>query len=135
MDKDTKKQFELLNKRFDGMDKRLGGMDKRLGGMATKDDLKGFATKDDLKAAVAPLATKDSLHKLATAEEMKAGFGQLREELADKEDINKVYNAADAFFKQTLTYHQEMLALREQMQTVQLWIKTAAPKVGVEFKQ
>ena len=81
MDKETKKQFELLN--------------KRLGGMPTKEDLKSFATKEDLKG----LTTKDELGKIKTflykemptKEEMDKRF----ETMPTKENFNLLQTSVD----------------------------------------
>lgn len=69
-----------------------------------------------------------------TSEEMQQGFAQLREELANKQDINNLYNKLDDLIKETRTYHQEMQSLRHQIQTMNDWIKQAAERIGVEYK-
>lgn len=69
-----------------------------------------------------------------TSEEMQQGFAQLREELANKQDINSLYNKLDDLIKETRTYHQEMQALRHQVQTMSEWIRQAAERIGVEYK-
>jgi uncharacterized coiled-coil DUF342 family protein len=69
-----------------------------------------------------------------TSEEMQQGFVQLREELANKQDINNLYNKLDELIKETRTYHQEMQALRHQVQTMSEWIRQAAERIGVEYK-
>jgi uncharacterized coiled-coil DUF342 family protein len=75
-----------------------------------------------------------SLAAFPTSEEMRQGFQQLREELANKQDINTLYNKLDDLIKETRTYHQEMQVLRHQVQTMSEWIKQAAERIGVEYK-
>ena len=75
-----------------------------------------------------------SLAAFPTSEEMRQGFAQLREELANKQDINTLYNKLDDLIKETGTYHQEMQVLRHKDQTMNDWIKQASERFGVEYK-
>jgi len=76
----------------------------------------------------------ERLARFPTSEEIQEEFTQLREELANKQDINTLYNKLDDLINETRTYHQEMQVLRHQVQTMSEWIKQAAERIGVEYK-
>ncbi len=67
---------------------------------------------------------------MVTKTEVKAGLATL----ATKEQVNKLTNSVDSYAKQSKDYYLEMKVLRAQVQSMQQWIKQAAPKLGIEYK-
>lgn len=120
MDKDTKQQFEKIN--------------KHLSRLATKEELKSLATKEDLKG----LATKEELNsiktflykEMPTKREMEERFT----ELPTKKDFNLLQMSVDAYAKQSKDYYQEVTVLVAKVSRMEVWIKEASPKLGIKYQ-
>lgn len=84
-----------------------------------QDTKKGFT---DLK--------KFLVNNFHTKEELKKEL----EQFATKKDINNLTNSVDAYAKQSRDYRDEVLALQEQVTTMQQWIIKVSTKVGIAYK-
>jgi len=58
----------------------------------------------------------------------------LRENKADKLDVNNLLNAIDAYAKKADTYFQEMVMLSHKVDRHEKWIQQIADKLGVKLE-
>lgn len=58
---------------------------------------------------------------------------ELSENVAKKDDIDKVYNILDKYFKYLETDETERQALGAQVGRLQDWAERSSSKIGVEF--
>lgn len=58
----------------------------------------------------------------------------LREEVATKTDIGRLETSMDAIAKLQKDTNQEVSALHHRMNQMEHWVKSAASKIGVEYK-
>jgi hypothetical protein len=99
---------------------------------AKKDDLKNFATKDDLKG----FAKNDDLQKLTKIVDkltdkvvaIDARLEKVEENMATKEDINRLRNSVDKYVKQNEDSEQEFSALSLKVNRHEGWIQKIAAK-------
>jgi hypothetical protein len=64
----------------------------------------------------------------------KAKMQQMRSELADKADVDRILTVADKIAKNSEDYRIEVTALSQRIEEMEGWIKQAAPKLGIEYK-
>jgi hypothetical protein len=65
---------------------------------------------------------------------LKADIDTLREEKADKKDINNILNAIDSYAKKAETFFEEMVALAHKVDRHEKWILQIANKLGVKLE-
>ena len=58
----------------------------------------------------------------------------LKENKADKEDLNNLINAVDAYAKKADAYFQEMVALSHKVDRHEKWLLQIADKMGVKLE-
>lgn len=95
-----------VDRRFNVVERRLDSVDHRL---------------DSVENSVIGLN-----NRLTTVEEKMEG-------LATKEDINRLYDAVDAYAKKADTYFQEMAAMAQKLRRLERWIEELAAKVGMKL--
>ena len=111
--------------------------------LATKKDLERLAPKDylvyvDLKAD--GLNTKvdqkfKHLHKFLNQNMLtKTEFEEIRKELADKTDIDRVLTSIDGIAKQMNIYNAELPAITLQIKNINDWIQEASKKIGIKYR-
>ena len=59
---------------------------------------------------------------------------ELKENKADKSDINELMSAIDAYAKKADTYFQEMVMLSHKVNRLEKWIQEIAEKVGIRLE-
>ena len=104
MDKDFSEIIEYLDKKFSGVDERFSGVDEKLSGIDEK------------------LIDLDSK------------IEELKENKADKSDINELMNAIDAYAKKADTYFQEMVMLTHKIDRHEKWFHQVADKLGIKLE-
>jgi uncharacterized coiled-coil DUF342 family protein len=58
----------------------------------------------------------------------------LKENKADKEDVNNLMNVVDAYAKKADAYFQEMVALSHKVDRHEKWLLQLAEKLGVKLE-
>jgi chromosome segregation ATPase len=66
---------------------------------------------------------------MTTKEELQ----EMRSELADKKDIDRVLTAVDGIAKQMNDYNQNLPAINQQLRNINDWIKLASEKIGIHY--
>ncbi len=74
------------------------------------------------------------LEHVVTREELLEHVRRLEEKMATKASMENLRDSVDKFAKTVKNFEQEHLALKEQMSTVQGWIRSAAKRLDIEFK-
>ena len=64
----------------------------------------------------------------------KAELQNLRSELADKNDMDKLYNALDGYAKETRNFNDEKDILKHKVDRMEEWVKEVPNKVGVKYE-
>ena len=111
MDKDFSELIEYLDKKFSGVDKKFSGVDGKFIGLDSK--------MIDLDSKIIDLDSK---------------IEGLKEDKADKSDINELINAIDAYAKKADTYFQEMVMLSHKVDRQEKWIHQIAEKLGLKLE-
>ena len=101
-------KLEGLEGKFDGLEGRFDKLEGRFDGLETEVARLRIATQDDI--------------------------AKVREDMATKEDINRVLNILDKHTEMLDTDELERLALSKQVDRLQDWAERAAPKIGVPIK-
>lgn len=60
-------------------------------------------------------------------------FFDLKENKADKKDINNLMNAVDAYAQKADAYFQEMVALTHKVDRHEKWLLQIADKLGIKL--
>lgn len=102
-------------------------------------DLIAELTKEFFEEQLKNLATSKVLDDIKSFlyKEMptKAEMQAMREELADKNDIHELQKSVDAYAQQLKDQDVNVKAALSRLEQIETWLKTAAPKVGVQFEQ
>ena len=61
-------------------------------------------------------------------------MGELKENKADKSDINNLVNAIDAYAKKADAYFQEMVMLSHKVDRHEKWFHLIADKLGIKLE-
>jgi hypothetical protein len=64
----------------------------------------------------------------------KAELEEMRSELADKKDIDRVLTAVDAIAKRSKDYDENVTVALSKLERIEHWIEDAAKKIGIEDK-
>lgn len=55
-------------------------------------------------------------------------------QVAGKKELANLQNSLDAYAKQTKDYYQEVTVVIAKANRMEMWIKEAAKKIGLEYK-
>jgi hypothetical protein len=64
----------------------------------------------------------------------KAELQDMRSELADKKDIDRVLTAVDAIAKRSKDYDENVTVALSKLERIEHWIQDAAKKLGIKYK-
>ena len=64
----------------------------------------------------------------------KAELQEMRSELADKKDIDRVLTAVDAIAKRSKDYDENVIIALSRLDRIEQWIQDAAKKLGIEYR-
>lgn len=104
MDKDYSELIEYLDKKFSGIDQNFSGVDKKFSGVDGK------------------------------LIDLDGKIEELKENKADKSDINNLMDAIDAYAKKADTYFQEMVMLAHKVDRHEKWFQQIADKLGMKLE-
>lgn len=64
----------------------------------------------------------------------KTELQEIRLELADKKDIDRVLTAVDAIAKRSKDYDENVTIALSKLERIEHWIQDAAKKLGIKYK-
>ena len=104
MEKGFNELIEYLDNKFSGVDEKFSSIDGKFFGIDSK------------------------------LIDLDAKIGELKENKADKSDINELMNAIDAYAKKADTYFQEMVMLSRKVDRHERWFQQVAEKIGLKLE-